>query len=259
MNDDQLLRYGRQILVPEIDLDGQESIRASTVLLIGLGGLGSAIGYYLAAAGVGRLLLNDFDTVDWSNLQRQIVHNESRIGINKAESARQTLQALNSDIRIETISDQLEKSALLELAEDCDIIVDGSDNFRTRHLINEVSLLSGKPLVSGAAIRLEGQLSVFNAHAHSPCYQCLYGETGADEEMTCAENGVLAPLVGIIGAMQATETLKLLAGFGETLDGRLLLLDAKTMTIRSLELVQDPDCVCHQLRAQRIACVSPSG
>lgn len=248
MNDEQLLRYGRQILLPEIDLDGQQKIRDATVLLIGLGGLGSAIAYYLTGAGVGRLILNDFDTVDKSNLQRQIVHQESSIGINKAISAKQTLQRLNSDIQIEAISEKLERQALLELASSCDVIVDGSDNFATRQLINEISLLSGKPLVSGAAIRLEGQVSVFNTQPDSPCYACLYGSDNADDKMTCSENGVLAPLVGIIGSIQAMEVLKLIAGFGETLDKRLLVLDGHTMHFRTMQLAQDPGCVCHQLR-----------
>lgn len=248
MNDKQLLRYGRQILLSDIDLEGQQKILNASVLVMGLGGLGSAIAYYLAGAGVGRLLLNDFDTVDWSNLQRQIVHNESRIGVNKAESARQTLQALNSDIQIDAVTGKLDKQALLELAKSCDVMVDGTDNFRTRQLINEISLLSGKPLVSGAAIKLEGQLSVFNVTSSSPCYQCLYGNSMENEDMTCSSNGVLAPLVGIIGSMQAVETIKLIAGFGETLDGRLLILDAKTMNIRTLSLSQDPGCGCHQLR-----------
>jgi len=250
MNDEQLLRYGRQILLPDIDLDGQMRIKKASVLLIGLGGLGSAIAYYLAGAGVGHLILNDFDQVDWTNLQRQIVHNESRVGVNKAESARQTLTALNSDIRIDAISQRLDKHALLELAQQCDVIVDGTDNFASRQMINEISLRSRKPLVSGAAIRMEGQLSVFNVNDLSPCYQCLYGNSANDEQLTCSENGVLAPVVGIIGAMQATETLKLIAGFGQTLDGRLLLLDAKNMQIRTLSLAQDPECECHKLRAQ---------
>lgn len=250
MNDDQLLRYGRQILVPEIDLDGQKRILDSTVLVIGLGGLGSAIGYYLAGAGVGHLLLNDFDDVEWSNLQRQIIHSESRIGVNKAISARESLQALNSSIRIDAISQKLDKQQLLEKAKSCDVIVDATDNFRSRHLINEISLLSGKPLVSGAAIKLEGQLSIFNASSSSPCYQCLYGHGSEDEDMTCSSNGVLAPLVGIIGAMQASETLKLIAGFGQTLDGRLLILDACNMNIRTLTLEQDPGCKCHKVRRQ---------
>jgi molybdopterin-synthase adenylyltransferase len=250
VNDEQLLRYGRQILLPEIDLDGQQKIRAATVLLVGLGGLGSAIAYYLAGAGVGRLILNDFDTVDKSNLQRQIVHQESSVGINKAISAQQTLQKLNSDISIEAISEKLDHQALLELAAGCDAIVDGSDNFATRHLMNEISLRSAKPLVSGAAIRLEGQVSVFNAKADSPCYACLYGSDNSDDNMTCSENGVLAPLVGIIGSIQALETLKLIAGFGETLDKRLLLLDGKTMNVRSMKLAQDPGCICHQWRKE---------
>lgn len=248
MNDEQLVRYGRQIMLPDIDLEGQQKILKASVLVMGLGGLGSAISYYLAGAGIGRLVLNDFDTVDWSNLQRQIVHNESRIGLNKAESARQTLQALNSDIQIDAVTDKLDKLALLELAKTCDVIVDGTDNFRTRQIINEISLLSSKPLVSGAAIKFEGQLSVFNVTSSSPCYQCLYGSSMEDEELTCSSNGVLAPLVGIIGAIQATETIKLIAGFGETLEGRLLIMDAKTMSIRTLSLSQDPDCGCHRLR-----------
>ncbi len=247
MKDEQLLRYSRQIMLPDIDVEGQQKLIDATVLVIGLGGLGSSVAYYLAGAGVGHLILNDFDKVDWSNLQRQIIHNENRIGTNKAESARQTLAALNSDIKITAISDRLDKASLLELAKTCDVIVDGTDNFRSRNLINEISLLSGKPLVSGAAIRMEGQLSIFNASDDSPCYQCLYGNNTEDEDMTCSNNGVLAPVVGIIGALQANETIKLLAGFGDTLEGRLLILDAKSMSIRTLALAPDPACDCHQL------------
>lgn len=250
MNDEQLLRYSRQVMLPDIDVVGQQKLRDSTVLVMGLGGLGSSIAYYLAGAGVGHLILNDFDEVDWSNLQRQIVHNESRIGMNKAESAKQTLQALNSDIQISTQTEKLDKQSLLELAKTCDVIVDGTDNFNTRFLINEISLLSGKPLVSGAAIRMEGQLSVFNVSASSPCYQCLYGSSSEAEDTSCSTNGVLAPLVGIIGAMQANEAIKLLAGFGETLEGRLLILDVKTMAMRTLSLSQDAGCDCHKIRSQ---------
>jgi molybdopterin-synthase adenylyltransferase len=252
MNDEQLLRYGRQILLPEIDLHGQQKIKDTAVLVIGLGGLGSAISFYLAAAGVGRLLLNDFDVVDKSNLQRQIVHQEASVGMNKAQSARQTLQYLNSDIEIQAIEEKLDRQALLELAASCNIIVDGSDNFATRHMINEISLTTGKPLVSGAAIRLEGQVSVFNMQADSPCYACLYGSDHSDDNMTCSENGVLAPLVGIIGSIQAMETIKLIVGFGETLDKRLLVLDGKTMNFRTMKLAQDPACVCHQLRSATV-------
>jgi adenylyltransferase/sulfurtransferase len=248
MNDKQLLRYSRQIMLPEIDVDGQQRLNDATVLVMGLGGLGSSLAYYLAGAGVGHLILNDFDAVDWTNLQRQIVHNENRIGVNKAKSAKQTLEALNSDIRITVIPDKQDGNALLGLAQSCDVIVDSTDNFTTRNLMNEISLLSGKPLVSGAAIRMEGQLSVFNVTSSSPCYQCLYGVNGADENMSCSENGVIAPLVGIIGSMQALETIKLITGVGETLDGRLLVLDGKTMVLRTLALSQDPDCGCHRLR-----------
>lgn len=248
MNDRQLLRYGRQILVPEIDLHGQQKILDSTVLLVGLGGLGSAVAYYLAGAGVGHLILNDFDEVDFSNLQRQIVHDESRVGLNKSLSAQQSLRSLNSDIQIDAVTGQLDKQAMFELAKSCDVIIDASDNFRTRQMINEVSLQSAKPLVSGAAIQLQGQLSVFNYTATSPCYQCLYGDSIEDQDMTCSSNGVLSPLVGIIGSMQAAETLKLLAGFGDTLDGRLMTLDARNMQFRALALQQDPECMCHQIR-----------
>ena len=245
MNDQQLLRYGRQILVPEIDLAGQQKLLDASVLVIGLGGLGSSIAYYLAAAGIGRLMLNDFDAVDFSNLQRQIVHIESRVGVNKAESARQTLQQLNSDIRIEAISEKLDHDGLLALARQADVIVDGTDNFRTRHLINDISLQSGKPLVSGAAIQMQGQISVFNATENSPCYQCLYGKTGMDENMSCADNGVLSPLVGVIGSLQAAEAIKLIAGFGDSLVGKLLLVDLKTMDFRKLGLARDPQCDRH--------------
>lgn len=248
MNDRQLLRYGRQILVPEIDLEGQQKILQSTVLLIGLGGLGSAAAYYLAGAGVGHLILNDFDEVDFSNLQRQIVHDESHVGVNKARSAKQSLSALNSDILIDAVVDRLDKQVLLELASGCDVIVDASDNFVTRQMLNEVSLQTARPLVSGAAIQLQGQLSVFNNTATSPCYQCLYGSSSEDQDMTCSSNGVLSPLVGIIGSMQAAETLKLIAGFGDTLDGKLLTLNAFNMQFRTLLLQQDPDCLCHQIR-----------
>ena len=247
MNDDLLLRYGRQILLPEIDLEGQQKICDASVLIIGLGGLGSAVAYYLAAAGVGRLLLNDFDTVDWSNLQRQIVHNETRIGLNKAESARQTLHSLNSNIQLEILPQKLDRDELLSQAKTCDVIVDASDNFNSRYLINEVSLLSAKPLVSGAALQMQGQVSVFNATADSGCYQCLYGENQGESRVNCAENGVLAPLVGIIGSIQATETLKLLSGFGETLDNLLLTIDARNMQTRRIAFKQDPCCPCHAL------------
>jgi len=245
MNDRKLLRYGRQILLPEIDLLGQQRLLDARVLLIGLGGLGSSIAYYLAAAGVGHLMLNDFDAVDFSNLQRQIVHNESRVGVNKAESAKLTLQQLNSDIRIDAISARLDEDGLLALARNADVIIDGTDNFRSRHLINDISLQSGKPLVSGAAIQLQGQISVFNATDDSPCYQCLYGKTGIDDRMNCAENGVLAPLVGVIGSLQASEAIKLITGFGETLDGKLLLVDLKSMDFRKLKLARDAQCDRH--------------
>lgn len=245
MNDDQLLRYSRQILLPDIDVTGQQKICDASVLLIGLGGLGSAVAYYLAAAGVGRLFLNDFDQVDESNLQRQIVHNQSRLGLNKAESAANTLAALNSEIDLRVIDKKLDEQGMLAIVRQCDVIIDGSDNFASRFLTNKVSLRASVPLVSGAAIRMEGQVSVFNQMADSPCYQCLYGEQTDELDMSCANNGVLAPLVGMVGSIQAAEALKLITGVGQTLDRRLLLVDARDMQLQTLKIERNPDCGCH--------------
>jgi adenylyltransferase/sulfurtransferase len=245
MNDEQLLRYSRQILLPDIDIKGQQKICDASVLVIGLGGLGSAVAYYLAAAGVGRLFLNDFDQVDESNLQRQIIHNQSRIGVNKADSAAQTLTKLNSDIDLNVIDEKLDEQGMLSIARQCDVIIDGSDNFASRFLSNKVSLQASVPLVSGAAIRMEGQVSVFNQTADSPCYQCLYGDQASELDMSCANNGVLAPLVGMIGSIQAVEALKLITGVGQTLDRRLLLVDIRDMQLRTLNIERNPDCRCH--------------
>lgn len=253
MNDEQLLRYSRQIMLPDIDVKGQQKLNDATVLIMGLGGLGSVVAYYLAGAGVGHLILNDFDDVDWSNLQRQIIHNEKRIGMNKAVSARETLQVLNSDIKTSVVDRKLDEDALLDLASQSDVLADGSDNFQTRRMMNTISLKSGTPLVSGAAIRMEGQISTFNLSTESPCYQCLYGNQLDDEELTCSENGVIAPLVGIIGSMQAMEVMKIITGIGEPLDGRLMLVDAKSMGIRTLNLMQDPACSCHESRGLQSA------
>lgn len=245
MNDQQLLRYSRQILLPDIDIAGQQKICDASVLLIGLGGLGSAVAYYLAAAGVGRLFLNDFDRVEESNLQRQIIHNQSRLGLNKAVSAVQTLVELNSETDLRVIDQKLDEQAMLVIARQCDLIIDGSDNFASRFLSNRVSLQAGVPLVSGAAIRMEGQVSVFNQTAESPCYQCLYGDQASELEMSCSNNGVLAPLVGMIGSIQAAEALKLITGTGQTLDKRLLLVDVRDMQLRTLGVTRNPDCGCH--------------
>lgn len=242
MNDEQLLRYSRHILLPEVDIDGQEALLAATVLVVGLGGLGSPVALYLAAAGVGRLLLVDHDEVDLSNLQRQIVHRQSSIGKRKVDSAAATLSALNPDIQIETIDADLDPDALNTLVARADVVVDATDNFRIRYALNDACWASSVPLVSGAAIRWEGQVAVFDPRdPHSPCYRCLYG-TGDDGALNCSENGVAAPLVGVIGTTQALETMKLLTGVGETLIGYVLYLDGKHMEWRKLRLPKYPQC-----------------
>lgn len=245
MNDEQLLRYSRQLLLPGFDLEGQEKLLAAKVLVVGLGGLGCPVAMYLAAAGVGRLVLVDDDRVDLGNLQRQIAHTTARIGSNKAASACLTLQALNPDTEIEVLQERLAGERLAAVVAACDVVLDCSDNFRTRFALNRAAVTAGKPLVSGAAIRAEGQLSVFDSRLPgAPCYHCLYQES-EELDASCSSNGVLAPLVGVIGSLQALECLKLLSGFGEVLTGRLLLFDAATLQFREMRLSQDPQCpVC---------------
>ncbi len=243
LDDDQLLRYSRQIMLPTIGIEGQERLQRSRVLIIGLGGLGSPVSIYLAAAGVGRLILVDFDRVDLSNLQRQIVHTTGRIGQPKVESARDALAALNPEVEVHCIPRQLEAAELREQVAAVDVVIDGSDNFATRFAVNKACFAAGTPLVAGAAIRWEGQVSVFSGR-DGPCYQCLYPADGQVDE-TCSANGILAPVVGMIGSLQATEAIKVLTGAGEPLFGRLLLLDALTMEWRALKLPADPACpVC---------------
>ncbi|MGH8632252.1 MAG: HesA/MoeB/ThiF family protein [Burkholderiales bacterium] len=253
MNDEQLLRYSRQIMLPEIDAEGQIRLSRAHVLIIGLGGLGSAASIYLTAAGVGRLTLVDFDKVDLSNLQRQILHGTRDIGRPKTESARDRLQALNPDVRLVLIDHALEGAALAAAVAQADVVVDASDNFRTRFAINQACVEARRPLVSGAAIRFEAQLSVFDpADPESPCYRCLYADDAAAEE-TCTANGVIAPLLGIIGSIQAVEAMKLIMGIGTGLQGRLLLLDALRMEWHVAKLRKDPDCpVCNRARAHRL-------
>ena len=245
MNDEQLLRYSRQMMLPEIDAAGQERLNESRVLIIGLGGLGSPVSIYLSSAGVGRLVLVDFDKVEISNLQRQIVHTTTDINRLKIESAKEHLQAINPEISIECIDHVMENHELLDQATKADVIVDASDNFQTRFALNEASIKTKTPLVSGAAIRFEGQVTVFNPKDDtSPCYRCLYGEEITISE-SCMANGVIAPLLGIIGSIQANETLKLLMGIGKTLQGNLLLLDSLHMDINQVSLKKDPACpVC---------------
>lgn len=246
MNDDQLLHYSRQIMLPYVDIEGQEKLLNSRVLIIGMGGLGSPAAMYLAAAGIGHLVICDFDEVDLSNLQRQIIHsNPDRIGLNKAESAKQTLLHLNPDIDVTAITEKLEQRALIEQVRLADVVVDGTDNFDSRFLLNSVCFKEQTPLVSGAAIRMEGQVIVFANQGEGPCYRCLYKEDADDMAATCSENGILSPVVGIIGSIQAVETMKVLMSVGKPLTARLLLLDAYTMDWRSLKLPADPHCpVC---------------
>ncbi len=244
MTNDQLLRYSRQTLLPGFGIEGQERLLASSVLVVGLGGLGSPVAMYLAAAGVGRLLLADFDAVDLSNLQRQILHTSERIGMPKADSARIALQALNPEVELVSVKCSLTADLIPDLLSEVDLVVDGSDNFATRFAVNAACVAARVPLVSGAAIRMEGQVSAFSGQPGDPCYRCLYPSHGSVEE-TCSAHGVLAPLVGIIGSVQATEALKILVGLGTPLFGRLLLLDGSKMEWRSLRLPVDPACpVC---------------
>lgn len=247
MNDDQLLRYARQILIPQISIEGQQKLLDAHVAIIGLGGLGSPAALYLAAAGIGKLTLVDPDRLDLTNLQRQIVHREDNIGINKTESARETLHAVNPEPDIICITERLTGAELETLVKSVDIIVDATDNFDSRFELNQLCYQHKKPLVSGAAIRLEGQLSVYDFREDdSPCYRCLYHEVDEAQE-TCSENGILGPVVGTIGCLQAVETLKLLLELGETLKGYLLIFDAYSMDWRKMKLKKDPACpVCSQ-------------
>lgn len=245
LSDDELLRYSRQILLPQIDIEGQLRLQQSTVLIVGLGGLGSPVALYLAAAGIGRLHLADFDRVDLSNLQRQIIHDCSSLGQLKVQSAAQRMRQINPQLELHLHDDALDADSLGAAVAAVDLVLDCSDNFGTREAVNAACVAAGKPLVSGAAIRLEGQLSVFDPRrADSPCYHCLYGH-GSEAELTCSEAGVVGPLVGLVGSLQALEALKLLVGFGEPLVGRLLLIDALTTRFRELRVKRDPGCsVC---------------
>lgn len=250
MNDNQLLRYSRHILLPQIAFEGQQKLAESHALIVGAGGLGSPAALYLGAGGVGKLTICDFDDVDLTNLQRQVIHNTQAVGINKAVSAQQTLQAINPEITVVPVPRKSTEEEFLDLARDADVVIDCSDNFRTRYALNRVCVELRKPLVSGAAIGFEGQVTVFDMREPmSPCYHCLFPDLGADEEMRCAENGVFAPLVGMIGTTQAAEAMKLMLGIGESLQGRLLLLDVLAMEWRSIKLKRDPVCtVCGSIQ-----------
>jgi adenylyltransferase/sulfurtransferase len=246
MDDQQLLRYSRHILLPQLGIEGQERLLKSQALVVGAGGLGCPAALYLTTAGIGRLVLCDADTVDLTNLQRQILHHMGTIGRPKVESGREALARINPQCRVEPLNRRLEGELLDDQVASADVVLDCSDNFSTRHAINRACVRHRKPLVSGAAIRFDGQVSVFDLREpKNACYHCLFPEGEDVEEVRCAVMGVFAPLTGIIGAVQAAEALKLLAGCGESLNGRLLLLDSLAMEWRSIRLVKDPDCpVC---------------
>jgi len=251
MNDAQLLRYARHILLDELGIEGQEKLLAATVLIVGAGGLGSPAAMYLASAGVGRIILADHDMVEISNLQRQILHGNDRLGQLKAVSGRQTLLALNPDIDVQTRTTRMDAESLMTQVSEVDLVLDCTDNFATRHAVNRACVAHGKPLVSGAAIRFEGQVGVFDTRdADAPCYHCLFPEAQDVEALSCATTGVFAPLVGIIGSMQAAEAIKVIASLGTTLKGRLLILDAMDMQWHSVRVKRDPECVvCSATRA----------
>ncbi len=246
MNDSQLLRYSRHILLDEIGIEGQEKLLAAHALLIGAGGLGSPAAMYLASAGIGKLTLVDDDTVDLTNLQRQIAHTTERVGQPKAESARSTLQQINPDITIETVRERVADARLLELVAAADVVLDCSDNFATRHAVNRACVAQRKPLVSGAVIRFDGQISVFDGRGGElPCYSCLFPQDQKFEDVACSTMGVFAPLVGVVGAMQAAEALKLVMGIGESLAGRLMMLDGLRMEWTSIGIARHDECpVC---------------
>ena len=242
MNDAQLLRYSRQILLPQIDIDGQEQLLAARALIIGAGGLGSPAAMYLAAAGVGHIVITDPDSVELSNLQRQLLHHDNDIGRNKADSAEDSLKQVNPEIRVSPVATALQGDALDEEVRLADVVLDCSDNFATRFAVNHACVTHRTPLVSGAAIRMEGQLAVFDSRReNSPCYHCLFKE-GEEADQTCSDNGVLSPLVGIIGSLQALEAIKVIAAVGETLAGRLLVFDGFRHEWRTLILKKDPAC-----------------
>ncbi len=246
MNDAQLLRYSRHILLDQIGIDGQERLLAAHALVVGAGGLGSPVALYLAAAGIGRITLADHDSVELTNLQRQIAHDMASLGVNKAVSAAARMKAMNPDIQVIPLQEKLAGEALAAAVSVADVVLDCSDNFPTRHAVNRACVTHRKPLVSGAAVRFDGQVAVFDLRRDDqPCYACLFPEHAQDAEMRCAEFGVFAPLVGVVGAMQALEALKLVIGIGQSLSGRFQLYDALSAEWRSLRLKKDPRCgVC---------------
>jgi molybdopterin-synthase adenylyltransferase len=257
MTDEQLLRYSRHILLGEFGVEAQEKLLSASVLVIGAGGLGSPAALYLAAAGVGTLTLADGDAVDLTNLQRQILHTTRSVGAPKADSGKAALAQINPEVRVVPVARRLAGEELDRLVASSDVVLDCSDNFETRHAANRACVRHGRPLVSGAAVRFDGQVTVFDLRdPASPCYNCLFPEEAELEEMRCAVMGVFAPLTGIVGTIQAAEALKLLTGVGATLEGRLLIIDALSMEWRSVKLARDPACPVCAMRATATACPS---
>lgn len=250
MKDNDLLRYSRHILLPQIDIEGQEKIGNSKVVLIGLGGLGSVVSMYLVSSGIGEIVLIDHDEVEISNLQRQIIFQTEDIGKKKAVIARKVLQKLNPKVKIDTCIERVQKCPTSLMQGAC-VYIDASDNFDTRFFLNKLSLKNSIPLVSGAAVRFEGQVSVFNLKRNSPCYHCLFDSSDYTTEENCSTNGVLSPLLGVIASMQAIEALKIIADFGTTLDGRLLLYDSQLVEWTTLKLRKDPECSVCQITKDR--------
>ncbi len=246
MDDQKLLRYSRHILLPEIGIEGQQQLMNSRALIIGLGGLGSPVALYMAASGVGQLTLCDHDTVDLTNLQRQIIHGTSSVGHPKVESAMSRIAEINPGVQCIPVSERVDAAALNELVQDADVVLDCSDNFATRYSVNFACQTHRKPLVSGAAIKFRGLVSTFNPlRGGAPCYNCLFPQDTEAEELRCAVTGVFAPLVGIVGSLQAAESVKLLAGLSGGLQGKLMRINALTMEIRVSEVQRDPACpVC---------------
>ncbi len=246
LTDSQLLKYSRQIMLPQIDIAGQEKLNNAHVVIVGLGGLGSPVAMYLATAGIGKLTLIDDDQVDQSNLQRQIIHNQNSMGKSKVTSAKETLKALNSDCSVKTIDKRLNEEELQILLSGVNVLVDCCDNFETRFLLNRVCFKTKTPLVSGSAIRWEGQLTTFTMQENTPCYQCLYDDNSSTDQ-TCSQNGVVGPVVGIIGSMQALEAIKVIAGAGELCVGELTLFDGLDMSFNKIKFSKKNECpVCSE-------------
>lgn len=259
MNDQQLLRYARHLLLDDVGVPGQEKLLAAHALVLGAGGLGSPVALYLASAGVGRITIVDDDTVDLTNLQRQIMHTQARLGQPKVASAQTALAQLNPEVRVTALARRADADLLHTLMADADVALDCSDNFATRHALNHACIAARKPLVAGAAIGFDGQVSVYDTRqSHSPCYACLFPESQAVAEVRCATMGVFAPLVGIVGSIQAAEALKLLTGAGRPLTGRLLMIDARHMAFTELQLPRDATCAACAHRAAPSAAGAPA-